>query len=58
MTTLLKHIEDMNTVVKSVIPKDKACPKELEEQLRIFSECVRMFNIRSGAMLLTLRMRS
>ena len=58
MATLLKHIEDMNTVVKSVIPKDKACPKELEEQLRIFSECVRMFNTHRGVILLTLRMHS
>ena len=43
MDTLQKHIESMNAMVESVLPKDRACPPTLKEQLRIFGEYVHMF---------------
>ena len=41
--TLRKHIESMNPMIESVLPKDRPCPLRLKEQLRIFSEYVEMF---------------
>ena len=43
MSLLRKHIECLNAMVKSVIPKDRPCPPTLKEQLRIFSEYVCIF---------------
>ena len=43
MDTLRKHIESMNAMVESILPKDGACPPMLKEQLRIFGEYVHMF---------------
>ena len=43
MDMLQKHIESMNTMIKSVRPKDGPCPPKLEEQLGIFSKYVGTF---------------
>ena len=43
MATLRQHIESLNAMVESVLPKDKPCPPLLREQLRIFSEYVHLF---------------
>ena len=43
MSMLRRHIESLNAMVKSVIPKDRPCPPVLKEQLRIFSEYVCIF---------------
>ena len=43
MSTLRKHIECLNAMVESVIPKDRPCPPTLKEQLRIFCEYVYIF---------------
>ena len=40
MDVLQKHIESMNTMIKSVRPKDGPYPPKLEEQLGIFSNYV------------------
>ena len=43
MDMLQKHIESMNTMIESVLPKDGPCPPKLKEQLGIFSKYVRIF---------------
>ena len=50
---LHKHIESMNTVIKSVRPKDGHCPPKLEEQLGIFNKYVHIQNIYSRVVVLT-----
>ena len=49
MDTLRRHIDSMNSMIKSVIPEGKSCPPKLEEQLRVFSQYVSVFCHHFGA---------
>ena len=42
MATLQEHIESMNTMIESVLPKGTPCPSMLQNPLRIFHEYVRI----------------
>ena len=43
IASLRKHIEHMNPMIESALPKGRPCSLRLKEQLRIFSEYVHMF---------------